>query len=280
MRALSTPEIDAAELYLRISRARKAKAVRERLDRATTTVLSAYQSYDGTATAVCCLKPAATAPATPKDLRGNYQYLTQSERNVRSALMQNNLGGRCPLCDQGRATTLDHYLPQSLFPEFSILPLNLVPACGDCNRNKSATYAQDGVGLFLHAYLDQIPDKSRFLFAKVWVEEQIIAVTFTVKPPRSLNTELRRRILTHYKELNLTTLYRVEAVNEVSERSGRIKGMVDEGASADDVSDYLRLEAKSIAGAKGRNHWRYALLDAMARDDDICAGAFDSGEDF
>lgn len=56
--------------------------------------------------------------------------------------------------------------------------------------------------------------------------------------------------------------------------------MVDEGASVGDVSDYLHLEATSIAGAKGHNHWRYALLDAMAQDDDICAGAFDSGEDF
>jgi hypothetical protein len=280
MRALSTPEIDAEELYLRISRARKVRAVRDRLDRAKSTVFSAYESYVDTATAVCRLKPAAAAPATPKDLQGNYQYLTQSGRDVRSALLQNNPGGRCPLCDQGRATTLDHYLPQSLFPEFSILPLNLVPACGDCNRNKSATYAQADVGLFLHAYLDQIPDSSRFLFADVWVESRIIAVEFRVKPPRSLSTELRRRIVTHYEELDLAALYRVEAVNEISERSGRIKGMVHEGTSLEDVSDYLHLEAKSIASAKGHNHWRYALLDAMAQDDDICAGAFDSGEDF
>jgi hypothetical protein len=188
--------------------------------------------------------------------------------------LQNNPGGRCPLCDQGRATTLDHYLPQSLFPEFSILPLNLVPACGDCNRNKSATYAQAGVGLFLHAYLDQIPD-SRFLFAEVWVENRIIAVDFSVNPSRSLSGDLRQRIVTHYKELNLATLYRVEAVNEISERTGRIKGMVDEGALVKDVSDYLRLEAESVAEAKGHNHWRYALLDAMAQNDDVCAGVFE-----
>lgn len=49
---------------------------------------------------------------------------------------------RCPICDANwgyAARTLDHILPESIFPQFSILPLNLVPTCYRCNHTKSTT---------------------------------------------------------------------------------------------------------------------------------------------
>lgn len=49
---------------------------------------------------------------------------------------------QCPICDANwgyAGRTLDHILPESIFPQFSILPLNLVPTCSRCNHNKSTT---------------------------------------------------------------------------------------------------------------------------------------------
>ena len=42
-------------------------------------------------------------------------------------------GGFCPLCGQRNVSTLDHYLPKESYPDLSILPINLVRACSDCN---------------------------------------------------------------------------------------------------------------------------------------------------
>lgn len=41
---------------------------------------------------------------------------------------------KCPFCGGiGRPRNLDHYLPKAHYPQFSVLPLNLVPSCRDCN---------------------------------------------------------------------------------------------------------------------------------------------------
>ncbi len=42
----------------------------------------------------------------------------------------------CPLCGVGTVTTLDHHLPQSKYPDYVLVPANLVPSCSDCNKTK------------------------------------------------------------------------------------------------------------------------------------------------
>lgn len=42
----------------------------------------------------------------------------------------------CSLCGSPAAGTLDHFLPQDIYPEFSIYSKNLVPAC-KCNSSKN-----------------------------------------------------------------------------------------------------------------------------------------------
>jgi hypothetical protein len=42
----------------------------------------------------------------------------------------------CPLCGITSIATHDRYMPASLFPEFAVHPLNLVPCCFTCNSTK------------------------------------------------------------------------------------------------------------------------------------------------
>ena len=42
--------------------------------------------------------------------------------------------GICPLCKQRFVATLDHYLPQTRHPKLTLTPINLIPACSDCNN--------------------------------------------------------------------------------------------------------------------------------------------------
>ncbi|WP_213803130.1 hypothetical protein [Granulicella sp. dw_53] len=62
----------------------------------------------------------------------------------------------CPACgEEGTPNTLDHYLPKEHYPEFSILPQNLLPMCDACQLNKgSKTVDGSNRKLFIHGYYD------------------------------------------------------------------------------------------------------------------------------
>ncbi len=57
----------------------------------------------------------------------------------------------CPYCGGMQPETLDHYLEKSVFPEFSIFSLNLIPSCARCNI--LAGHHRDGTLGRIHPYL-------------------------------------------------------------------------------------------------------------------------------
>lgn len=70
----------------------------------------------------------------------------------------------CPLCGSPTTGTLDHYLPKDDYPEFAVMPSNLVPACSLCNsgaKGRKFKGAKPGER-FLHPYFDT------FASAAVW----------------------------------------------------------------------------------------------------------------
>lgn len=61
----------------------------------------------------------------------------------------------CPMCGGSGARTLDHYLPQAHYPEFSVLSLNLIPSCGICNGKRNACNSPEKEHKTLHLYFDK-----------------------------------------------------------------------------------------------------------------------------
>ena len=62
----------------------------------------------------------------------------------------------CPMCGSFHSGTLDHLLPKSVFPVFSIFSANLVPAC-KCNSKRSVEInGAGGDERILHPYFDDI----------------------------------------------------------------------------------------------------------------------------
>lgn len=62
---------------------------------------------------------------------------------------------RCPICDCSFAysqATLDHILPKSIFPIFSITPINLVPTCYNCNMRKNDSIPSKVLNPYFHDY--------------------------------------------------------------------------------------------------------------------------------
>ncbi|MFP5495702.1 MAG: HNH endonuclease [Gammaproteobacteria bacterium] len=69
--------------------------------------------------------------------------------------LRGSIRGACPVCGRDALGTLDHYLPKSLYSEFSFFSKNLVPCCDRCNNKRNALVRGDGAGERpLHPYFD------------------------------------------------------------------------------------------------------------------------------
>jgi hypothetical protein len=189
--------------------------------------------------------------------------MLKSAREYRTMLLAACDNTKCALCDQGPASTLDHYLPKARYPEFAILPLNLIPCCYDCNKGKRDQILKDDSAIYLHAYLDVLPRDTQFLFASIegtWAEHRI---RYWVDPPPVLDRGLRDRIRTHFESLELGEYYRREAVGEVSEKRQIFEDYAEGGRTKEWMQAELGKQAASIAVARGRNNWRCAIVEAI-----------------
>lgn len=64
--------------------------------------------------------------------------------------------GICPFCDEDRVKTLDHYLSKTGYPFLVITPLNLIPCCSNCNRDKDTYKPDEDNSMLFHPYFDHI----------------------------------------------------------------------------------------------------------------------------
>lgn len=66
----------------------------------------------------------------------------------------------CPICGLKPCTEMDHYIPRSLFQEYSSHASNLIPLCHDCNQDKHDYWLnRKGKRYFFNAFFDHLPSK-------------------------------------------------------------------------------------------------------------------------
>ncbi|MBJ7536324.1 HNH endonuclease [Marinomonas transparens] len=128
-------------------------------------------------------------------------------------------GERCPFCgDIGHTKNLDHFLPKAHFPEFSVMPLNLVPSCRDCNMGeKGQAYATIADEQAIHPYIDKdLFYQEQWVFAE-YIDEDDGAFRFYVNCPTTWSQEDKNRAASHFNALDLACRYRLEAGKHLSE---------------------------------------------------------------
>ncbi len=178
---------------------------------------------------------------------------------------------RCPLCGHGVVRTLDHFLPKKMFPALCVDPLNLVPACADCNHAKGERLPADAVTTPLHPYLDRI-DQDPWLDAQV-THSSPVWLNFFVSPPPSWARILVERTRYHFTLFGLAALFAVQANRTVHSIRRQLTAMLDAGGK-DTVRAYLTDEAETRL-ADRLNGWEGVTYRALARDDAFCSGAFE-----
>jgi 5-methylcytosine-specific restriction endonuclease McrA len=191
-------------------------------------------------------------------------------RPIYEALLSSVPQGRCPLCAHRIASTLDHHLPKAHHPALAVAPLNLVPACSDCNKSKLAYLATSSSEEPLHPYFDDI-DGDTWLRAEV-IEDLPAAARFYVQEPPHWDETLSSRVLHHFKHLGLGQLYAAEAADELLNIRHQLETLHDIGGLT-----LVRAELQDRAAtcrAARRNGWRTAAFEAFVNSDWFCDGGF------
>jgi|688.fasta_scaffold238451_2 hypothetical protein len=163
--------------------------------------------------------------------------------------------GICPLCSQLPVAMLDHYLPKSKYPAYSIFPANLVPSCHRCNLIKLSK-AND---LTLHPYYDDIED-IEWLECSMRIDDGAIVLEYCVRGDVSLGTA-RERMVNHLKDVGVAELYQASASSHLIEIRESLMRLGSKGGPVS-VREYL-LEGLSTRKHASLNSWGTALYTEM-----------------
>jgi 5-methylcytosine-specific restriction endonuclease McrA len=267
------PAESASPVYQSCIRGIRDPDLRDRLQQAAESVARADLNYRRAgATGACGGLPCADfelPDVTAKEMVWLYENKMVGKkapgRPAYDAIRTASPQGRCPLCGHRDVTTVDHYLPKSVYAALAVNPANLIPACSECNRMKSAAVLDT-----LHPYYDNV-ERERWLSARV-LETSPPVVQFAVQPPESWPSGLADRVHRHFATFDLGLLYAMQAAREISGIKGRLDSLLrDSGPTA--IRDHLRQDEESRRQA-GLNSWQAACYGALAASDWFCAGGF------
>jgi hypothetical protein len=276
MYALTAPNRDYVADYAScVAAGQRTARIRTLLTAATQQVGTAFGNYQTARANAGAILPLAVADALKRAWKENYKYISSAGAmaHLRAELMALARNGRCPFCGIGAAATLDHYLPKSRYPEFATLALNLIPACDLCNRSKGHKVGTVAEQQMLHAYFHQLPDEE-VLQAHVFLQQTVV-VRYELNQTPNLDDQTYARAQYQFKRLKLTQHFGRATNQELSDR--RIALSLIYGAQRDGnaVRESLARDAESARQARGRNDWKTALLLALSRHNDFCAGGFE-----
>jgi 5-methylcytosine-specific restriction endonuclease McrA len=177
---------------------------------------------------------------------------------------------QCPFCGRpGKPRILDHFIPKSDWPEFSLLRNNLVNQCNECSSKKWRHYYCEinQVAKFIHPYYSHLLTHVNFNFDFDTTNcSDIVGASIDLKIliSRNVRGRSRQRIIRHLKELD-------------------VKGYALEYAKDkyDDILDDVSLEVIDMVSKleddiklsyeKSHNHWDGCIFEAMLKNTDIMA---------
>jgi hypothetical protein len=277
VKRLSPPAFDVGRVLAACTSRVADAGLRDRLAKAAILIADDSSAFELAATSVMTHTVAAgrlPSEVTATEMIALYtQRLASpkgSARHFYDQLRSCSPFGICPLCDCRDASTLDHYLPKSIYPILAITPSNLVPACKDCNKAKLDQVPRTASDLTLHPYFDDYDDKV-WLVASIMMNPEAVT-TFSVSPPTSWSKLEAQRATKHFEVFGLARLYSLYAAVELSQKRHQF-GRILESGSSYALREHLSECALSARIAR-KNSWQALTYAAWASSPGFCAGGF------
>jgi 5-methylcytosine-specific restriction endonuclease McrA len=221
---------------------------------------AAYRQHGG--------NPWAINPTTfTPDVSDAQRALYDSRRNTRRLQRIRQTPGllSCPMCGSPTTGGLDHYLPRSAYPEFSIMAANLVPACTHCNSGmKGNTYLGVSPERFIHPYFDAFANMP--LWQITFVPPHA-AVTFRAVPAPGLNAEQHSRVGFHLAHV-LGSQFFLWAQNQWATFPQLVRNTAGDAVivTTGHVVTEIRTRLRDAIVTTGQNSWFSAFFRGLQGD--------------
>ena len=161
------------------------------------------------------------SPLTLKNFKNLYEGKLLSKdgpgRDVYNKLLLRGKQKGCCYCSYEDATELDHLLPHHRYAEFSIYPLNLIPSCHRCNRNKWTFWPTRQADNFIHPYFEDY-SANQWLEARVDFLHGQPVIIYSVSHVGFTDSSIPKRIENEFIRLELPQRYSTQASREISAR--------------------------------------------------------------
>lgn len=269
MRSLPLPTDTQASVFSLCLGATADPALHARLTGIAANLATAGVMYQANATAASLhliSRVTSVGAVTKPDLMGLYEeHLSATNgaaRAVYDRIRNAAPNNRCPLCGVGSVAHCDHHLPKSRYPDLSILPINLVPACHFCNDKKRAKYPTTAGNQTFHPYFDQ------HLLRDAWVRATLNpgpppVLVFDTAPPPTWPAIDRDRVRRHFDACGLAITFTTNANDELPIIRDRLILQASRGGTAA-VQQFLDDECGIHSNRP--NSWQYATYRTLAAD--------------
>lgn len=177
--------------------------------------------------------------------------------------------GYCPMCGAETHKTVEHLLPRKPWSEFSILSLNLVPSCGDCN-SKRGNHANSPTVRYqlLHPYFDAHVLNRRLHITKI--SGPYAAPKYEPAVVSGLAPRTRAQVLNHMQKNIDLIVYQQFCSNRWSEVQMEARAVT----AAADLAARISFNASTSVKISGPNSWRTAFFAGLESDPKITAWLF------
>lgn len=190
----------------------------------------------------------------------NYRMLNKDQDGREYYIKFLNSIETCPYCGVRDVWTIDHYLPKTKFPSYTVAPINLVPSCYECNIHKDTYRANTKSDELWHPYFDFFTE-DQWLSAKV-VEKEPLAFVFSLTVPDSINkNDEAVRKCKHFSVLHLGKLYSTLSANHFNSIKGYLKQLYY-NAGVNAVKQHIESMSNS-SKSDNLNSWETAMYDAI-----------------
>ena len=267
MRKLNLPVEDAIDVFdLCISKVQNAD-LKERLENCKPSIVSAITDYTTKAPRIelhtIVTNNLINGNVTSEEMKKVYTDrmvgTTSPGRYIYDKWRASAPNNICPLCAQRTTDTLEHHLPKGNYPIYSVVPVNIFPACSSCNKIKLDLLVNSPEREPIHPYFDYVDDEL-WLKAEV-IEAKPASIRFFTVEPDNWDEIKYARIENHFRLFELEKLYASHSGEELAMNYFRINKLFVSGG-AQSVKDFLEDSWLSMKEAN-LNSWQTATYEAL-----------------
>lgn len=146
-------------------------------------------------------------------------------KEIRNIFIKNGI--KCPYCGISPCKTLDHYYCKSSLPQFSILHNNLIPCCGDCNKEKGTLKVKKTwkrlINPFYDNYEDTLGAPIIFIIFKR-ISPTSSAIDYAIIPNQNLSRKEKMHVNFHISRMKIKTSHSEFILDSFDRFSSIIKG--------------------------------------------------------